>query len=55
MFPPLCFTNSSSGEFDNDSEEQLKVSFSDKEFELVNNYEKTDVKVKFKILEWLNK
>lgn len=55
MFPPLCFTNSSSGEFDKNSEKQLKESLSDKEYELVNNYEKTDVKVKFKILEWLNK
>lgn len=55
MFPPLCFTNSSSGEFDKDSEEQLKDSLSDKEYELVNNYEKTDIKVKFKVLEWLNK
>ncbi len=55
MFPPLCFTNGSSGEFDKDSEEQLKDSLSDKEYELVNNYEKTDIKIKFKILEWLNK
>ena len=55
MFPPLCFTNSSSGEFDKDSEKQLKKSLSNEEYELVNNYKKPDVKIKFKILEWLNK
>jgi len=55
MFPPLCFTNSSSGEFDKDSEEKLKESLSDKEYDLVNNYEKPDIKIKFRILEWLNK
>ena len=55
MFPPLCFTNSSSGEFDKDSEKQLKESLSNEEYALVNNYEKPDVKIKFRILEWLNK
>jgi len=54
MFPPLCFTNSSAGEFDDDSTSQLKDSLSKEEYYMVNNYNKSDVKVKFRILEWLN-
>lgn len=54
MFPPLCFTNSSAGKFDDSSKEQLKENLSEEEYYVVNNYNKSDVKIKFKILEWLN-
>lgn len=54
MFPPLCFTNSSAGEFDNFSEKKLKETLSNEEYYMVNNYTKPDVKIKFKFLEWLN-
>ena len=54
MFPPLCFTNSSAGEFDSLSEKKLKDSLSEEEYYMINNYDKPDVKIKFKLLEWLN-
>ena len=54
MFPPLCFTNSSAGVFDDSSEKKLQASLSSEEYYMVNNYEKPDVKIKFKLLEWLN-
>jgi len=54
MFPPLCFTNSSAGVFDDSSEEKLQASLSDEEYYMVNNYDKPNVKIKFKLLEWWN-
>jgi len=54
MFPPLCFTNSSAGVFDESSEEKLQASLSDEEYYMINNYKKPDVKIKFKLLEWWN-
>jgi stage II sporulation protein R len=54
MFPPLCFTNSSV-EFDNDSVETLKENLSPEEYSLISNSENPDVRIKFKLLEWLNK
>lgn len=54
MFPPLCFTDSSAGEFDDNSEKKLQENLSDEEYYMINNYEKPEVKVKFRILEWLN-
>lgn len=54
MFPPLCFTNSSAGEFDDASTKKLEENLSKDEYYMINNYEKKDVKIKFKILELLN-
>ena len=54
MFPPLCFTNSSAGEFDNSSDEKLQASLSQEEYYMINNYDKPNVKIKFKLLEWWN-
>ena len=54
MFPPLCFTNSSAGEFDDSSDKKLKESLSNEEFYMINNYDAPNVKIKFKLLEWLN-
>jgi hypothetical protein len=54
MFPPLCFTDSSI-EFSEDSIETLKENLSEKELELISNYEKPNVQIKFRFLEWLNK
>ena len=54
MFPPLCFTDSSI-EFSEDSVETLKENLSEKELELISNYEKPNVQIKFRFLEWLNK
>jgi len=54
MFPPLCFT-SSSVEFSDDAVETLKQNLSDKEYEFISESNKSNVKIKFKLLEWLNK
>lgn len=53
MFPPLCFTDSSV-EFPEQSVETLKENLSEKELDLINNYNEPKVQIKFKILEWLN-
>lgn len=54
MFPPLCFTDSSI-EFSEDSIETLKENLSEEELELISNYKKPKIQIKFKLLEWLNK
>jgi len=54
MFLPLCFTNSSAGVFDDSSEKKLQASLSNEEYYMINNYDKPNVKIKFKLLEWLN-
>ena len=54
MFPPLCFTNSSAGSFDVDSQKKLQAALSDEEYYIINNYDKPNVKFKFRLLEWLN-
>lgn len=53
MFPPLCFTDSSI-EFSEDSIETLNENLSEKELELINNSNNPKIKIKFKILEWMN-
>ena len=55
MFPPLCFTNSSAGTFDEDSTTKIKETLSEEEYYLIDNYDNPDIKIKFKILEWLNR
>lgn len=54
MFPPLCFTNSSAGIFDNISEEKLKENLSYNEYKMIKNSKNPDIKIKFKLLEWWN-
>ena len=54
MFPPLCFTNSSV-EFSDDAVETLKQNLTDEEYELISQSNKSKIKIKFKLLEWLNK
>ena len=54
MFPPLCFTNSSAGEFDEFSTAKLQETLSNDEYYMINNYNKPEVKIKFKLLEWWN-
>lgn len=53
MFPPLCFTNSSAGTFNEKSEKTLKENLTDEEYNLINS-DKPDVKIKFRLLEWWN-
>jgi len=54
MFPPLCFT-SSSVEFSDEAVETLKQNLSNEEYEFISKSNKSNVKIKFKLLEWLNK
>ena len=54
MFPPLCFTNSSAGIFDDTSKATLKENLSSAEFAMINNSNKPSIKIKFKLLEWWN-
>lgn len=53
MFPPLCFTDSSAGTFNEKSEKTLKENLTDEEYNLINS-DKPDVKIKFRLLEWWN-
>lgn len=53
MFPPLCFTNSSAGTFNKESDQTLKENLTDEEYKLINS-NNPDVKIKFRLLEWWN-
>lgn len=53
MFPPLCFVDVSSGIVPDESKDTLKTSLNNEEEYLLLNEEKTtDIKVKFKLLEF---
>lgn len=54
MFPPLCFTDVSSGIVPEESKEDLEETLTDEEFLIVSDNNSFDIKVKFKILEILN-
>lgn len=53
MFPPLCFVDVSSGIVDDSSKELMEINLSEEEYHIISD-NSTDVKVKFKIIEWLN-
>ncbi len=54
MFPPLCFTDVSSGVVPEESKEDLENSLNDEEFAIVSDNDSLNIKLKFKILEFLN-
>jgi len=54
MFPPLCFVDISSGIVPDESKELMEDSLSEEEFALVSDNESTEIKFKFKILEFFN-
>lgn len=55
MFPPLCFADVTKVEIDEKkAENEMKTVLDDKEYNFINN-KKSNVKVKFKVLELLNK
>ena len=54
MFPPLCFTDVTSGVVPEESKEDLEETLTDEEFSIVSDNNSFDIKVKFKILEILN-
>ena len=53
MFPPLCFTDVTSGVVPDESKEDLENTLTDEEFSIVSD-NSLDIQVKFKILEFLN-
>lgn len=54
MFPPLCFVDISSGVVPANSKELLKNNMSEEEFALVSDNSNTEIKFKFKVLEFFN-
>lgn len=54
MFPPLCFVDISSGVVPEESKELLESNMSEEEFALVSSNSGTDIKFKFKVLEFFN-
>ncbi|MCI8655105.1 MAG: stage II sporulation protein R [Clostridia bacterium] len=52
MFPSLCFIDVSSGVVENDSKELLENNLSSESYSIVSDNESTEVKFKFKILEF---
>lgn len=55
MFPPLCFVDVSSGVVPEESKEYLHENMSEEEFALISDKSSSDIKFKFKLLEFLNK
>ena len=53
LFPPLCFTDVSSGIIDEKSEKDLKENISGEEFSIISSSNKI-YKLKFKLIEFLN-
>ena len=55
MFPPLCFVDITSGVVPDESKELLENNMSEEEFALVSNDSISEIKFKFKLLEFFNK
>ena len=53
LFPPLCFTDVSSGIIDEEAEENLKENISEEEFSIVSSSNGI-YKLKFRLIEFLN-
>lgn len=54
MFPPLCFVDISSGVVPEESKEYLQDNMTEEEFALISDNSSSDIKFKFKILEFFN-
>ena len=58
LFPPLCFVNSSTGVVPDDSKNTLKENINSESYEIISEGNKSkntsDLKIKFKIIEFLN-
>lgn len=54
LYPPLCFTDVSSGVIDEESQEYLKNNLTDDEYLLISKGNE-DIKIKFKIVELISK
>ena len=54
MFPPLCFVDITSGIVPEESKEYLQDNMSEEEYALISDNSSSDIKFKFKILEFFN-
>ena len=59
LFPPLCFVNSSTGVVPDNSKNTLKENINSESYEIISegnnsNDNTSDIKIKFKIIEFLN-
>lgn len=54
MFPPLCFVDITTGIVSEESKEYLKDNMTEEEFALISSDSSSDIKFKFKILEFFN-
>lgn len=59
LFPPLCFVNSSTGVVPDDSKNTLKENINSESYEIISegnnsNNNTSDIKIKFKIIEFFN-
>jgi len=54
MFPPLCFVDISSGIAPDESKELMQNTLNEEEFALVSNNSSSELRFKFKILEFFN-
>ena len=57
LFPPLCFVNSSTGVVPDDSKNTLKENINSESYEIIRNNSNdntSDIKIKFKIIEFFN-
>ena len=54
MFPPLCFVDISSGIVPEESKDLLDNNMSEEEFALISNNSTSNIKFKFKVLEFFN-
>lgn len=53
MFPPLCFVDATYNVVPDSSKEQLQYLLTDEEYEAIFDQEDVDIKIKFKLLPWL--
>ena len=54
LFPPLCFTDISSGVIDKEANEVLETNLNNEEYSIITS-SSDKFKFKFKLIEWFNK
>ena len=52
MFPPLCFVDVTTGIVPEESKQELEANLNKEEYQIVSDTESTDIKFKFKIIEF---
>ena len=52
MFPPLCFVDVTTGIVPEDSKQELEANLNEEEYQIVSDTESSDIKFKFKLIEF---